>query len=562
MKQNRQIIKGNIFLLLFFFAVTIITAQTGFLNKKSTNNVSSENVLLESLKVNPLFTSYFKNAQNPNLADLLKSQVSEPKIDSMVSTAYDTTYQKVKNTFEYDANGFITVLIRKYYDEGAVISGQNYNMEWTSNGRLKSFSSMKNLNGVWINDQKKSYSYDPDGNQISDVTERWDTASSSWVYSRKHEYTYDANHNMLSDVEARWSSGAWVNDEKYEWSYDANNNQTLEVYKRWSSGAWVNSAKHELTYDGNKKTLDVYSRWSSGAWENSSKKTYTYDSNNNLISENEYLWLSPSSTWKNSRWILYTYNASNKITFKNEKKWDNATSSWLDKERTSWTYNLNGKVLHTLNEDYKSGAWVNDREYIYTYDANDNILSYIERYHWNGSDWDENNKYNFRYNSEGNCNGGNHETWFSGHWVSADAPLFMFMPWIFEYSNEEGELTEAQEIKFYSTIIFGYEYSVYYTGVTDVKENNSIKQSFMLEQNYPNPFNPTTKINYSIPNTERVVMKVYDILGNEITTLVNKEQSAGKYSVNFDAGNLTSGIYFYQITSGKFNQVHKMMLLK
>ena len=109
-----------------------------------------------------------------------------------------------------------------------------------------------------------------------------------------------------------------------------------------------------------------------------------------------------------------------------------------------------------------------------------------------------------------------------------------------------------------------------FTGVKN-KQNN-FPTSFSLQQNYPNPFNPTTMINYSVPKTSLVTIKVYDILGKEIATLVNEEKSAGNYSVQFSAnggyasgrngGNLSSGIYFYRMQSGNYSQTKKLVLLK
>lgn len=93
-----------------------------------------------------------------------------------------------------------------------------------------------------------------------------------------------------------------------------------------------------------------------------------------------------------------------------------------------------------------------------------------------------------------------------------------------------------------------------------VKEE--IPDKFDLLDNYPNPFNPVTIINYSLPVGERVVIKIFDILGREVTQLVNEDKPAGTYSISFDASSLSSGIYFYSITAGKFNQVKKMVLAK
>ena len=95
-----------------------------------------------------------------------------------------------------------------------------------------------------------------------------------------------------------------------------------------------------------------------------------------------------------------------------------------------------------------------------------------------------------------------------------------------------------------------------------MKDNTVDKINFTLNQNYPNPFNPSTKIKYTIPNVGNVRLNVFNVLGKEIATLVNEEKSAGKYEVEFNAANLPSGIYFYQLQSGSFVETKKMILLK
>ena len=110
------------------------------------------------------------------------------------------------------------------------------------------------------------------------------------------------------------------------------------------------------------------------------------------------------------------------------------------------------------------------------------------------------------------------------------------------------------------------------TVYTEVHEKNSenFPSRFSLEQNYPNPFNPATTIKYSLPNAvdsnydffSNVTLKVYDILGREVATLVNQQQKAGNYKVKFDASGLTSGIYFYRLQSSSFISFKKMILLR
>jgi len=97
-------------------------------------------------------------------------------------------------------------------------------------------------------------------------------------------------------------------------------------------------------------------------------------------------------------------------------------------------------------------------------------------------------------------------------------------------------------------------------GVGD--DENNVPSEFVLEQNYPNPFNPSTTIKYTLAEKSDVSLNVYDILGNEVATLVNATQEAGNYEINFNASNLASGLYLYKIKAGNFVSTKKMMLLK
>jgi hypothetical protein len=92
--------------------------------------------------------------------------------------------------------------------------------------------------------------------------------------------------------------------------------------------------------------------------------------------------------------------------------------------------------------------------------------------------------------------------------------------------------------------------------------NNEIPQVYMLNQNYPNPFNPNTTISFAIPKAGNVELKIYDVVGREVSVVVNEFRQAGNYSVNFDASNLASGVYVYSIKSGDFIDSKKMVLIK
>ncbi len=97
---------------------------------------------------------------------------------------------------------------------------------------------------------------------------------------------------------------------------------------------------------------------------------------------------------------------------------------------------------------------------------------------------------------------------------------------------------------------------------TAVHQTNNVVASYSLHQNYPNPFNPSTTISYSLEKGGMVTLKVYNMLGQEVATIVDREMNAGLHTATFSASHLSSGIYLYRLTSGTFTSMKKMMLIK
>ncbi|MBK9334841.1 MAG: T9SS type A sorting domain-containing protein [Ignavibacteria bacterium] len=129
---------------------------------------------------------------------------------------------------------------------------------------------------------------------------------------------------------------------------------------------------------------------------------------------------------------------------------------------------------------------------------------------------------------------------------------------------------QIREIAYNSNYIFvilentGFVYhrplSEIIISITPISTN--VPDRYSLSQNYPNPFNPTTNINFTVPKSGFVKMNVYDINGREVSTLVNQEMTPGTYKVDFDASNLSSGIYYYSMTSGDIVETKRMTLVK
>ena len=130
----------------------------------------------------------------------------------------------------------------------------------------------------------------------------------------------------------------------------------------------------------------------------------------------------------------------------------------------------------------------------------------------------------------------------AGAWVGPDSRSY-YKTW---WGSEWGSVTRK----------------IHLASLTGVQEEKGLPITYSLQQNYPNPFNPATTIRYGIPSQSFVTLKLYNALGQEVAVLVNGEQHAGYYSVNFNANVMASGLYFYRLQTGTFSQTKKMMLIK
>jgi len=118
----------------------------------------------------------------------------------------------------------------------------------------------------------------------------------------------------------------------------------------------------------------------------------------------------------------------------------------------------------------------------------------------------------------------------------------------------------AQDLQYNDFFAYSFPINI---GLTDVQsKDQELPTDFSLSQNYPNPFNPSTTIKFGLPKESNVVLKVYNILGEEVATLVNNVMPAGYHIINFDATKLASGMYIYRIQASDFVQVKKMLLMK
>jgi hypothetical protein len=203
--------------------------------------------------------------------------------------------------------------------------------------------------------------------------------------------------------------------------------------------------------------------------------------------------------------------------------WNSGTVDSLFYEKVVFTYDGSGKIFSIIDSSYAyyDGTLFGHYPHIFSYNSDNNLDSCVTG--WSGGFGD------FRP-------GG-----------------------ILLYDHYGNAFYEGFESGVRGFKIFPYYSKLSTLGVTNSK---SVPRDFFLSQNYPNPFNPTTVINYQLPVTSNVTLKVYNVLGKEVKTLVDGRQTAGSHSVEFNGDKLSSGVYFYSITAGVFHQVKKMILVK
>lgn len=453
-----------------------------------------------------------------------------------------------RHTYTYDSEGMVLCDLVEKKETNKWINDWCYQYTYDSNGNLSSCIYMEidwDSNNL-INEERTSYTYDSNGNLTRKLFESWEKYQEIWINSYQYIFNFDNNSNKIFQLWQYWNDSAWKDIDKYNYTYDNKNNILTENYEKFDnlSNLWVGQYFATNSYNGNNKlTCKLNDKWINGIrvpdlktdyeynefgniilkttdywldnnWEHYTKTTYNYDDSNNLIIENKESWY--NNEWKNSTICYCTYNSTNKLHTISYAYWI-STLGWINTQKTTYTYDISGNTINKLVEQWVNDKWVNYFQETFTFDNNNNTII------------------------------GTHGIWESngGYWGRVETNFYL------TYNNGMDTLN-----------VGGYDCIVEYNLFSNVDNEINNCSVFTLSQNYPNPFNPSTNISFSIPNSGLVTLKVYDILGNEITTLINEELSAGNYTKTFDATNLSSGVYFYKLNAGKFSETKKMILIR
>jgi len=314
-------------------------------------------------------------------------------------------------------------------------------------------------------------------------------------------------------------------DSRRTYKYDSLNNNNSQLFERPGGSQWVPWWFDTLIYDKNGTLIKVIDMYWYGTWGNSDQISYFYK--NGVVDSISFEGWN-GSQWSNGQYCKLQYDSLGQPVTVVWKQWNDTL--WADYLNCTYHYDQSGNLISGLMEDLD--GWINDYRFYYNYNE-DNYFVY-----------------------------GKNEIKLNGVWVPGDNAFISSRLDIFAPSM----IGTQSDFLFNLSIPSGTELNVYYKLNPEVEsafdKNNNNLNNYSLSQNYPNPFNPATTIRFAIPSDGLVQLQVYDILGREITALVNEYRHKGNYEVKFDAGKLSSGIYIYRINCGTFTQSKMMVLQK
>ncbi|HSH64882.1 MAG TPA: T9SS type A sorting domain-containing protein [Bacteroidia bacterium] len=355
-----------------------------------------------------------------------------------------------------------------------------------------------------------AYNYNDDLSLSYFTYVRW--LNGEWINFGKNSYTYNSDGNLESVLEELFNESPeeWIKNTRDVYNYDSLGNRIFSLRQYFNGQEFVNNFKSENCFEGKNLISSVRQDWTDNEWVNSSKSIYTYTPEKVKVTALFQVWA--NEQWVNYGLTNYGYDEMLNVNTIQSKTWQE--NQWIDYALGLFEY---GDYNNLIIEN-----WLrivnNNREnwfrIFYEYDDDNNLV------HLYG------------------------EEWINNQWVPENEPL--------KVTNPAG-------------ILYSYlakEVFLYYSKPTSVGYEKNIANEFNLSQNYPNPFNSTTIINYTIPSAGVVKLKIFDILGNEITELVNEYKFRGNYSIKFTDHNLSSGVYIYTLKINNVVKSRSMILLK
>lgn len=463
-----------------------------------------------------------------NISPQYHNPQTNNKVDSIIVT-YENG-DKEKESYNFDEYGKRTLELYEHLEGTIWIKDQQQSFTFDDEERIIKVSGENYEGGILSLSWYRFYKYDTNGNMILDSLNN---------YRRIYSYNENDNLVIMETYEKTNMSGEWEQSGLWEYVYDLENNLSQYSAKFWDDGEmyWAVIDKFEYDEDGN-EIKEERVAFNGTSWANAFRKNDTWDENGNLTHHLYESW--DGLNWVNKNQLFRNYNDGLWISQYGEE-WE--STKWTPTYRFFNSYDQNGNEVMYQRENWDGNDYVNVSKRSYEYNDKNN-KNYELNENWNGASWIKDYQLYYSFDDYGNATSFLSESWDSLNWVSSNNH-FSF------YDSEDN---------FY--VFNASSVEIYYSTLTDVDDDKYIISNFSLSQNYPNPFNPTTTISYSLPRSGFVRLSVYNLLGEEVSILVNEEQIVGAYKVEFNALTLTSGVYFYTLQTSGIVETKKLILVK
>jgi hypothetical protein len=404
-------------------------------------------------------------------------------------------------------------------------------------------------NSTWNNILKYIYSYDENGYQNGKRTQSWN--GNAWVDSLK--YTYDHPSYDYIYTYQHWNGSEWINDYRYTYLYDSSYYYKGFIYEIGDSLSWINNQRTIFYRNSITNYTDsvLYQFWELGEWKDIEKEFHTTDyKGRDSIITTYYL---NDTVWEKSYNSIYFYDINTPSYSTSYQYWGG--TEWINYYRYSYFYDADYYFLGFSGETWNdtTSQWKNDYRYLYIYDLEHRKTEYKYQKSSDGITWENIWHYTYEYDLSGYKTRQLFQNWGTA-WED-------YRQYLYEYDSNGLLILEIDQVWLGSEWVNEYRFTSIWELVSGINELG-IANNYQLYNNYPNPFNPSTIIRWQLPVRSQVTLKIYDVLGNEIVTLINEEKDAGAYQVEWNASNKSSAVYFYQLRVGKFVDTKKMILLR
>lgn len=523
MNQNQKVS------LIFILSLIVLTFSSALYSQVSHKQLNKNEFLSQILK-----KERYKLIEKTSAYPVFKNNSTSNKVDSLIylgRVSSKTETEQVKRLYDYNERTKVERVIEAVYDP----------------------SSEKYIPTSKVETVAKSTTREVQTHY------RWDLDQEEFVVDSKIEINWkDIEHlNPVSKTFYTFEEGEFeeVKHERYEYvDYLDIFLLKLNVNSTWNGAGWENETKSEMEYkeDTDDLTQKTDYLWNQGIsdWNNKSKDLYTYNENGQNINWILLFWDENSAYWENNTQGRYTYNPEGNLENSEIDYWSG--DDWQQQARVVYSYAPGTQLLNEYTEslwNQNSQSWNESWKAGFTYNDLKKITENLYQIK-SENDWINFSREQYQYNATGDCASGNSDRWYEKGWEPA-----------LEHLGFEDEFGNY----------FGFrctEFDAYYSEVVGVENVEDFIENYSLFPNYPNPFNPSTSIGFRIPEVSKVDISIYNLLGQKIASVLNREFNVGSHTVQWDARELANGLYFIKMTAfsvngnNSFSKTQKAILLK